>query len=91
MFAVVSYDIVCDRTRRKVAKLLEGYGQRQQYSVFECDLGEKRLAELKRKLAALVDTENDSVMIYRLCATCRDNVEVIGRGEVLREAIVLVV
>ena len=35
---VVSYDITSDRLRNKIAKTLEGYGTRIQYSVFECRL-----------------------------------------------------
>jgi len=32
------YDIPSDKRRKKVSDLLEGYGQRVQYSVFECVL-----------------------------------------------------
>ena len=35
MFVVVSYDIKNDKRRRKVMKLLEGYGERVQYREFE--------------------------------------------------------
>ena len=45
MVYVVSYDIISDRTRRKLSKILEGYGVRIQYSVFECRLNEKRFRE----------------------------------------------
>ena len=31
---VISYDIPDDKRRKKIADLLEGYGQRVQYSVF---------------------------------------------------------
>jgi CRISPR-associated protein Cas2 len=42
MRVVVSYDISDDKRRRKVAQIMEGYGYRVQYSVFECDLDKKR-------------------------------------------------
>ncbi|NJK64957.1 MAG: CRISPR-associated endonuclease Cas2, partial [Synechococcaceae cyanobacterium SM2_3_1] len=38
---VIAYDISCDRRRRKVSEVLEGYGKRAQYSVFECVISEK--------------------------------------------------
>ena len=38
MYVVVSYDITNDRRRLKVMKTLEGFGERVQYSVFECRL-----------------------------------------------------
>jgi len=40
---VVSYDIVDDKRRTKLAKKLCDFGKRVQYSVFECDLDEDSL------------------------------------------------
>lgn len=42
MTYVISYDIESNKIRTKLAKLLEGYGVRIQYSVFECSLSDKR-------------------------------------------------
>ncbi len=39
---VVSYDIGSDKLRNKVAKVLLGYGNRVQYSVFECHISQER-------------------------------------------------
>ncbi len=91
MFVVVSYDIVCDRRRRKVYKILEGYGVRQQYSLFECDLGEEVIAELVRKISFEVDTDEDSVRIYRFCRSCMDKVEIQGEGERFKAMEVIVI
>ena len=38
MFYIIAYDIPCNQRRKKISDLLEGYGRRVQYSVFECDL-----------------------------------------------------
>ena len=38
MYFVVSYDISDDKRRTKIHNTLKSYGQRVQYSVFECDL-----------------------------------------------------
>jgi CRISPR-associated protein Cas2 len=54
MRIVVSYDISDDKRRRKVAKIMEGYGYRVQYSVFECELEPKKLSQLIRRLSPLV-------------------------------------
>jgi len=81
MLYVISYDIPVDRRRAKIAKLLEGFGQRVQYSVFECDLTEPEYAALKRKLQrALKPAEGDSLRTYRLCAACVKTVVVEGAG-----------
>ena len=47
---VVTYDIPNDKRRKKVSDLLEGYGRRVQYSVFECLLTSAKYAELKHRL-----------------------------------------
>src|SRR6266511_1773180 len=54
MLYVISYDISVDRRRARVAKLLEGFGQRVQYSVFECDLTESQYAVLQRNLRRML-------------------------------------
>ena len=38
---MIAYDISEDRIRYRVAKILENYGTRVQYSVFECKLREQ--------------------------------------------------
>lgn len=81
MLYVISYDIPIDRRRAKVAKLLEGFGQRVQYSVFECDLTEPQYLALQRKLHRLLKpAEGDSLRTYRLCASCIRAVVVEGSG-----------
>ena len=85
MLILISYDIVKDRRRTKIASLLEDFGRRVQYSVFECLLEESGLGELVPKLEALIDEEEDSVRIYRLCARCQGRVEILGEGAVTKE------
>ena len=81
MLYLISYDISIDRRRTRVAKILTGFGQRVQYSVFECDLDTNQYQALWRKLARTIQPdEGDSLRIYRLCATCTTTINVIGRG-----------
>ena len=42
---VVSYDIPDNKRRTKVMKLLEGYGRRAQFSVFECHVAPEEMFE----------------------------------------------
>lgn len=79
MVVVVSYDIVSDRRRAKVCDKLKDYGRHVQYSVFECDLDERRLAELATELVTLICPQTDSIRFYRLCRSCAGRVEVRGR------------
>lgn len=79
MRVLVSYDISDDKRRYKVAKIIEGYGYRVQYSVFECDLETPKLAELSRRLRPLVNPKSEeSIRFYQLCADCAPKVKVIG-------------
>ncbi len=78
MVVVVSYDIVSDRRRVRVCNKLKDYGRRVQYSVFECNLDERRLAELAAELSVLLNVGQDSIRFYRLCERCAARVEVIG-------------
>lgn len=76
---VVSYDITSDRRRNKIAKILEGYGRRIQYSVFECRLTEKKYQELYRKLMQMmIETEAGSIRFYSICGTCEEKIRTIG-------------
>lgn len=64
---VVAYDIADDRRRSRVAHLLEGYGERVQKSVFECELDQRRETTLRLVLSSLIEDDKDGVRIYRLC------------------------
>ena len=48
MLYLIAYDISIDARRTKLAELLEGFGQRVQRSVFECDLNEREYQGLER-------------------------------------------
>lgn len=88
---LISYDIVDDPRRTRLAHLLENHGRRVQYSVFECELGEKRFLELRRRIMKEIDPTVDSVRIYPLCARCAAVVEVIGTGPISLEGRVAVI
>ena len=91
----VSYDIVSDRTRRKVSKILEGYGVRIQYSVFECRLNEKRFQKMYQDIFKVTENEQDgSIRIYMLCKNCENRTVTIGKPmgqlEVLQSDVIVI-
>jgi len=75
---VVAYDIPSDRRRTKVHKLLSGFGQWTQYSLFELFLDDKELVMLQNKLEKLISPKQDSLRFYPLCAACLKRVETVG-------------
>ncbi|MCP4358141.1 MAG: CRISPR-associated endonuclease Cas2 [Chloroflexi bacterium] len=79
MRVVISYDISDDKCRRTIAKKLEGYGYRVQYSVFECDVTAKQLKKLKRELNPSVQTKRgDSIRFYPLSADAVEKILILG-------------
>jgi CRISPR-associated protein Cas2 len=78
LFYVVAYDIPDDKRRKKVADLLEGYGKRVQYSVFECLLTQAKYDELRLKLKKRVKLSEDSVRFYPLSRQNLNQVETWG-------------
>jgi CRISPR-associated protein Cas2 len=60
---VIAYDSPSNKRRRKLAKLLEGYGERLQWSVFECRLQPHQLRRLRDALMAIA-TGEDRVRLW---------------------------
>ena len=59
---IVTYD-VCDPKRlRKVYKILRGYGQHLQLSVFQCELDAREKIELEAKLRVEIKFDEDQVL-----------------------------
>ncbi len=73
MYVVVVYDVGVDRVS-KVCHFLRRYLNWIQNSVFEGELTESQLMEVKNGLKQLIDKKEDSVRIYRF--RCRDAVKV---------------
>ncbi|RMF59904.1 MAG: CRISPR-associated endonuclease Cas2 [Calditrichaeota bacterium] len=90
-FYVISYDVVKDRSRTRIMKLLKGHGFHVQKSVFECILTEKQIEQLQKRLLKYIDEETDSIRIYRLCGECEKQVTVLGCGEVSELPLVTIV
>jgi CRISPR-associated protein Cas2 len=64
-YVVVAYDIDDHGRRRRLARLLEGFGERVQRSVFECDLNGRELAMLLHRLERFAHA-GDAIRVYRL-------------------------
>ncbi len=85
MFYIVSYDIPDTPRRTKIAKILDDFGDRVQYSVFECLLEQDLLEKMIDRLEKVVKLDEDSVRVYALCGSCEKVIKVIGQGEVTKE------
>jgi CRISPR-associated protein Cas2 len=71
---VIAYDIADDKRRDRVVKALKGTGFRVQYSLFEAELSEESLLELRMSINRVIDIGEDSVIYYSRCGHCRQDV-----------------
>lgn len=83
MNLLVTYDVNTEtkagrRRLRHVATACKDYGQRVQFSVFECLVDEAQYEALKHRLVKIVDKDQDSLRIYRLRASREEAVECFG-------------
>lgn len=83
MMMLISYDVSTEsqggkRRLRRVARACLDYGQRVQFSVFECELNPAQWAVLRARLIKEIDPQRDSLRFYRLGAQWRGRVEHIG-------------
>jgi CRISPR-associated protein Cas2 len=91
VFVVVSYDIPDDKRRVKVAKALKAFGDRVQYSVFECNVDKDQLAKMERRLVRLIEESEDSVRIYLVCNSCKTRITIFGQGTVSEDPELIII
>jgi CRISPR-associated protein Cas2 len=79
MYLVVSYDIHDDKRRNRIHKVLKNFGERIQFSVFECDLTKEQLLRMQHALKPIIEEKDqDSVRFYHLCDSCQRKIDRIG-------------
>ncbi|CAM04354.1 CRISPR-associated endonuclease Cas2 [Saccharopolyspora erythraea] len=77
---LVAYDIRDPRRLRLVAKKMEDFGDRTQYSVFLCDLTRADVADMTRALLTVIDSTIDRILIVDLGSGDSDSrFEFLGR------------
>lgn len=88
---ILTYDLKDDKLRGRLSKLLEQYGERVQFSVFELEIPDYKLIELKNKLEKKFTKfkEQVSIFLYPVCEGCKKKIERIGIKELILEKDVL--
>ncbi|MDR2191888.1 MAG: CRISPR-associated endonuclease Cas2 [Endomicrobium sp.] len=86
MLVLISYDINVSaaggqRRLRNVSKVCLDYGQRVQFSVFECEVDPAQWVFLKDKLLKIIDLKKDSVRFYMLGSNWERKIEHFGAKE----------
>ena len=85
MDVLIAYDIadtdgVGAARLRRIAHVCERYGQRVQFSVFECRLSPERLARMTGEIEDVIDRNRDSVLLYRFHGRLADSRRRYGRS-----------
>jgi CRISPR-associated protein Cas2 len=79
-YYLICYDIRDPKRWRKAYKLLQGYGERLQYSIFRCALTMRDREKLRWELEKILKAE-DSLLIAGLCDRCVQRVIATNRPE----------
>lgn len=89
MYVLIVYDIGEKRVN-KVLKLCRRYLDWVQNSVFEGEITKANLERLKSQLKHLIETEEDSIRIYKLRTENGFNLEILGvdKKQVLDDGII---
>lgn len=83
MLVLVGYDVQTEseagrRRLRRVARACQDYGQRVQFSLFECLVDPEQWTKLRRRLVQEIDPDQDSLRFYFLGSDWRCKVEHVG-------------
>jgi CRISPR-associated protein Cas2 len=79
---LISYDVSDDKRRDRLATLLEGHGDRVQFSVFFADLTDRELIVLRTKAREVIHEGDDQVLFVDLGREDRpaeETLEVLGK------------
>jgi CRISPR-associated protein Cas2 len=77
---LVTYDVRDAKRLRRVAKKLEAYGTRVQYSVFRCRLDREALEKLHWEVNSLMEPEDD-LLVIPLCECCASKIPEHSSGD----------
>jgi CRISPR-associated protein Cas2 len=83
MMVLISYDVNTEdkdgrRRLRQIARHCQNWGQRVQFSVFECLLNPAQWTALRAQLLTIMDTDRDSLRFYFLGANWQRRIEHVG-------------
>ena len=79
MFVLVAYDIADNKRLQRIAKIMEDYGDRVQYSVFEMEVDRSTFRQMRQRTENVLEEDEDGVKYFFLCERCAGRVEVLGQ------------
>lgn len=90
---IITYDISDSKRWRRVFKLMKGYGEWLQLSVFQCRLSRRRHAELLATLDEIILNDHDHVLMVDVGLAEKVDPRVISLGKsfeaIVREPVIV--
>jgi CRISPR-associated protein Cas2 len=90
---IVAYDISDQKRWRRIFKIMEGYGEWLQLSVFQCRMSRRRHAELVALLDGMIQHQQDHIVLLDLGVAENIEPRVVSLGKdfqpVTREPIIV--
>ncbi len=77
---LIAYDVRDPKRLRKTAKILEGYGERIQLSIFRVRVNKEKLAKIRWELSKVL-ADTDDLLIIPLCSRCSGKIDSLSRGD----------
>lgn len=78
---LITYDIRDDKRWRRVFKLMKGFGEWLQLSVFQCRLSRRRHAELVALLDGIIKHNEDALLVIDLGPADKVEPRVVSLGD----------
>jgi CRISPR-associated protein Cas2 len=82
---LIAYDVSDSKRLRRMHRLLDGYGDAVQYSVFVCDLTDVELQLLREQILRVMHQTEDRVMFADLgpmAGRAQSSIDFVGRAGV---------
>lgn len=91
---LVTYDICDPKRLRRIYRLMRGFGEHLQYSVFLCELNRSRRTVLETRLSGLMNLRDDQVLFVKIGPVngkARESLTTLGKNYIFeaRRAIIV--
>ena len=91
MHIIFAYDSPNNKRRERLRKSLLQYGNAVQRSVFELDVSQSQLQEIRKIVKAIIKADEDNFRYYFICAACAKQVETFGGKQLNKNPLTYIV
>ena len=78
---IIAYDISDSGRWRKIFRILQGFGESLQFSIFQCRLSRSRRVELELRLREIIKAGDDHLLIIDIGSANRADLRITSIGK----------